>query len=108
MICLYEVNTSKYVLDLWSGDHTGGSHDGLLFCILGREKGSVKRAVLIAKFTQNRVLKEKLVQTGSAQLIEANTWGDQIWGVDKVTGQGQNLLGKCLMDVRSLLQSESS
>lgn len=44
-------------------------------------------------------LKEMLLNTGSAELIEGNTWGDKIWGVCE--GQGQNLLGKILMEIRN-------
>ena len=46
-------------------------------------------------------LKDKLIATGSAELIEANTWGDRFWG--KCEGQGQNILGKILMELREEL-----
>lgn len=44
-------------------------------------------------------LRDKLLATGDATLIEGNTWGDQFWGVCR--GKGQNWLGKLLMQVRS-------
>lgn len=43
-------------------------------------------------------LRDKLLATGDATLIEGNTWNDQFWG--KVGGRGKNWLGKLLMQVR--------
>lgn len=45
------------------------------------------------------ILKQKLLDTGSVQLVEGNWWGDVFWGVCK--GKGQNHLGKLLMRIRS-------
>jgi ribA/ribD-fused uncharacterized protein len=53
------------------------------------------------KFTRNSDLKDKLLGTGSAELIEGNTFGDRVWGICK--GVGKNLLGKILMQVREEL-----
>jgi ribA/ribD-fused uncharacterized protein len=39
-----------------------------------------------------------LNDTGAAELIEGNTWGDTFWGVCR--GVGENHLGKILMEVR--------
>lgn len=64
-------------------------------------KISVMRDILLAKF-QEVELKHKLLQTGDQVLIEGNWWGDTFWGVCK--GQGLNMLGKLLMEVRLLLQ----
>lgn len=44
-------------------------------------------------------LKEKLLATGDAELIEGNWWGDTFWGVCK--GIGENHLGKILMRART-------
>ena len=60
--------------------------------------------VVLAKFSQNRELREKLMNTGDAELIEENTWGDTFWGV--CDGTGYNLLGKILMLVRTALKEE--
>jgi len=64
----------------------------------------VMRDVLRSKFTsvQNEHLKERLLETGDAELIEGNTWGDREWG--QVNGQGKNLLGKLLMELREELR----
>lgn len=46
-------------------------------------------------------LRERLVATGDQPIIEGNTWGDTYWGVCE--GQGQNNLGKIIMNVRKSL-----
>jgi ribA/ribD-fused uncharacterized protein len=56
-----------------------------------------------AKFIQNRELLSRLLATAPNQLVEGNTWGDDIWGCVKTTEgrwEGQNLLGTILMAVR--------
>lgn len=64
---------------------------------------------LVAKFSQNEELKEKLLSTKSALLAECAV-RDRIWGIglsmkdpdrlDKTKWQGQNLLGYTLMMAR--------
>ena len=54
--------------------------------------------IVLAKFTQNPDLKEKLLATGDEHLEEGNTWGDTTWGT--VNGIGENRLGIILMKVR--------
>jgi ribA/ribD-fused uncharacterized protein len=54
------------------------------------------------KFTRHQDLKEQLLATGDAELIEGNWWGDTFWGVCK--GKGENHLGKVLMKVREELK----
>lgn len=61
-------------------------------------KESVMYLICFQKFKQNRELRERLLKTGNAELIEGNSWGDQIWGV--CNGVGKNLLGNILMKVR--------
>lgn len=52
-------------------------------------------------------LREELLSTQSAELIEGNTWHDNTWGncsCDKCKDiEGKNMLGKLLMKVRSEL-----
>lgn len=55
------------------------------------------------KFT-NKALRRMLLDTGSEELVEGNTWNDTYWGVCR--GQGQNKLGKILMKIREDLQKE--
>ena len=54
------------------------------------------------KFTRNLDLKNKLLATKDAKLIEGNTWNDKYWGV--CNGVGQNKLGHILMKVREELK----
>lgn len=68
-------------------------------------KTRVMEEVVRAKFTQNPDLAARLLATGDAQLIEGTTWGDKCWGVDLRTGQGENRLGRILMQVRAELAS---
>ncbi len=67
-------------------------------------KYDVMYQVCLAKFEQNPELMAKLVQTGDAELIEGNTWGDRVWGVDLYRGIGENHLGKILMRIRDELR----
>lgn len=64
-------------------------------------KVSIMRLCLVKKFTHNPELHKKLLETRDAYLEEGNNHGDTIWGT--VNGEGQNLLGELLMEVRSLL-----
>ncbi len=63
-------------------------------------KVEIMHQIVYNKFTQNKDLGEKLLQTGDTELIEGNTWNDKFWGVDLKTGVGRNQLGKILMEVR--------
>lgn len=61
-------------------------------------KKQVMYDVCLAKFSQNKDLKEKLLATGNRTLIEGNFWNDKCWGV--CNGEGENNLGKILMKIR--------
>lgn len=67
-------------------------------------KERTMREVLWAKFSQNPELAAQLLATGDRLLEETNWWGDKIWGVFQ--GEGQNLLGKQLMEIRARLRAE--
>lgn len=54
------------------------------------------------KFAMYPELGQKLLDTGDAELIEGNHWGDKFWGV--CNGVGENWLGKILMDVRAQIR----
>lgn len=75
-------------------------------------KLKIMKFLLIQKFSESE-LRKKLVDTGSAELVEENKWGDRFWGVCKGIGKdaipfGENHLGKLLMEVRSeILAAES-
>jgi ribA/ribD-fused uncharacterized protein len=66
-------------------------------------KVDVMLALLRQKFAFGTELGAKLLDTEDAQLVEENHWGDRYWGT--VRGAGENMLGKCLMQVRAELQA---
>lgn len=94
---------------------------------LGREVSNFKQStwdkykfdliklINVKKFEQNSILRKKLCNTGMRTLVEAAPW-DKVWGIgigvdnpdilDEGKWQGQNLLGKALMEVRGLLLYE--
>jgi ribA/ribD-fused uncharacterized protein len=64
------------------------------------------RAVLQAKFTQHEDLRELLLSTGSARLVETATVDsavNRLWG--EVNGVGKNMLGILLMELRAQLSA---
>lgn len=65
---------------------------------------SCMRRVQDLKYTQNPELAQKLLATGTRELIEGTEWGDKLWGVDE-QGEGKNLLGKILMELRNNLRN---
>jgi ribA/ribD-fused uncharacterized protein len=69
-------------------------------------KERTMREVVWAKFSQNPELGKKLLATGDRYLEETNWWGDRLWGVYQ--GEGENLLGKILMETRARLAKESA
>lgn len=75
---------------------------------LRRDWESVKVEVMTkavrAKFTQYPDLREILLATGDAKLIE-HTTNDSYWG-DGGDGSGRNMLGRILMRVRDELAAE--
>jgi ribA/ribD-fused uncharacterized protein len=66
-------------------------------------KTVVMLELLRQKFSRS-ALRERLLRTGDAQLVEGNNWHDTFWGVcicDKcIEHGGENWLGKLLMRVR--------
>lgn len=62
------------------------------------------KRVLLAKFTQHEDLKQLLLSTGTARLVESATVDNavnRLWG--EVNGVGKNKLGELLMEVRAEL-----
>lgn len=67
------------------------------------------RRVLRAKFAQHADLRELLLGTGNAVLIESATVDNpvnRLWG--QVNGVGSNMLGVMLMELRSELRGEEA
>jgi len=65
-------------------------------------KINVMESCVSQKFSQEPY-KTKLIQTGDQELIEGNTWGDTFWGVTLHNNEGQNNLGKIIMEYRDRL-----
>jgi hypothetical protein len=74
-----------------------------------RTKFDRMRGVLRAKFTQHDDLKEMLLSTGDARLVESATVDNEVnrlWG--EVNGKGRNMLGQLLMELRASLRDEAA
>src|SRR5262245_13970127 len=65
-------------------------------------KVGVMRDVVRAKFTQHDDIRQVLLSTGDAKLVE-HTENDFYWG-DGGDGRGKNMLGRILMEVREELR----
>ncbi len=71
-----------------------------------RTKFDRMRNVLRAKFTQHEDLKNLLLSTGNARLVEAGRTDNAVnrtWG--EVNGKGQNMLGVLLMEIREEIRA---
>lgn len=67
------------------------------------------KLVLQAKFTQHEDLKQLLLSTGTARLVESATVDNavnRLWG--EVNGVGKNKLGELLMEVRAELAAAAA
>jgi ribA/ribD-fused uncharacterized protein len=62
----------------------------------------IMREALRAKFTQHDDLREQLLSTGDAEIVE-HTENDEFWG-DGGDGSGTNMLGRLLMELRDELE----
>lgn len=65
-------------------------------------KIQVMKRTLWAKVTQNARVKEALLKTGNAPIVEDSPY-DYIWGAGR-DGSGKNLLGKLWMEIRNELK----
>ena len=69
----------------------------------------IMRHLVLRKFLDHRELAVALFQTGDAELVEGNTWHDNLWGdcsCDSCEGKvGENHLGHILMEIRDLINS---
>jgi hypothetical protein len=63
--------------------------------------------LVLEKFSKDPVLRQRLLDTGDALLVEGNWWHDQFWGNctcgkrPQCAGEGENHLGLILMAVRA-------
>jgi len=69
-------------------------------------KVGVMRDAVRAKFTQHADIREILLSTGNANIVE-HTERDSYWG-DGGDGSGKNMLGRILMEIRDELKETPS
>ena len=73
-------------------------------------KYDIMYQVVLAKFSQNEDLKNKLLETGDAFLEEGTLWHDNCWGNCRCNEckniVGKNHLGQILMRVREELRNK--
>lgn len=60
----------------------------------------VMRKLVARKFEIYSGLRQLLIMTHPLILEEGNTWQDTFWGIDLLTEEGENHLGKILMEIR--------
>ena len=65
----------------------------------------IMKSLLEQKF-KNESMKSMLLNTGDSILIEGNNHGDKFWG--QVKGEGNNMLGKLLMEIRDDLKRKEA
>jgi len=78
--------------------------ESLMDCDCDCDWLGIMEEVLLAKFTQHAELKQTLLDTGDATLVE-HTENDSYWG-DGGDGSGRNRLGILLMKVRERIRTE--
>lgn len=72
-------------------------------------KDQIMFDIQLAKFSQSKELKEKLLATDNKTLVEGNWWHDNYWGscqCSRCQNKGKNKLGEILMKVREQLKNE--
>lgn len=68
-----------------------------------RVKFSIMKKALEIKFAKGTEQANKLLETGTEEIVEWNNWGDRIWG-KTLDGRGENYLGLMLMEIRKNLK----
>jgi ribA/ribD-fused uncharacterized protein len=68
-------------------------------------KDAIMHEAVLAKFSQHAELRETLLATGVAEIVE-HTENDRYWG-NGGDGSGKNRLGQILMQVREELRAEA-
>ena len=67
-----------------------------------RDDWELVRVDIMRELTRQKyqipLYRKKLIETGNAEIIEGNTWGDTFWG--QCNGIGENTLGKIIMAER--------
>ena len=66
-------------------------------------KTDVMFTLLSHKFNKEPY-RSKLIETGNTHIQEGNHWNDTFWGVNLKTGEGENVLGGMIMEIRNDLR----
>ena len=66
-------------------------------------KGEIMKKAVLQKFITHSDIREILISTGDEEIVE-DTNDDYYWGCGS-NGTGKNMLGKILMEIRSILKS---
>ena len=69
-------------------------------------KDDIMRKAVLRKFETHAEIREILLATGDEEIVE-NAPGDYYWGCGK-DGNGKNMLGKILVEVRELLRDTAN
>ncbi|NDJ61806.1 MAG: NADAR family protein [Chloroflexi bacterium] len=67
-------------------------------------KNDIMRQAVLKKFETHADLRDILLATGEAEIVE-NAPGDRYWGIG-ADGTGKNMLGKILMETRAILRAQ--
>lgn len=97
----------KVRLSKTPGGAKGFAHSRKNLWMLGWDqvKCAVMRKAVMAKFTCSAFLREELLATGDAVLIE-DSKKDFFWGIGS-DNSGKNMLGNILMEIRNHLRGKS-
>lgn len=68
-------------------------------------KIDVMRYLLKIKFNNNE-MRRRLLALEDEYIVEENSWNDRFWGVDEKSGEGLNMLGKLIMEIREEIRKE--
>lgn len=79
--------------------------DGLIVDNWDDDKKFIMYRINRIKYQTHEYLRALLIETGEKYLEESNYWKDSEWGVYE--GNGKNMLGKILMNVRAELLGNS-
>lgn len=69
-------------------------------------KLAVMEDLLRQKFRKGSFNSKLLMETAPSKLEEGNTWDDTFWGINLRNGEGENHLGRLLMEIREELLND--
>ncbi len=105
----------KFIDSIWDNKSENHKHNVLIDQKWDKKKSNVMLFLNTLKYTQNKLLAKKLLQTWDSKLIEWNDRHDNYWWVCncwwnhclQYIWKWKNKLGKILMNIRSLLKKST-